>query len=69
VVVDEAYVDFAGRSQLHLREQHPNVGVLRTISKVGFAALRVGWLIARAELVREIDKAKQKAAAPPTGAQ
>lgn len=59
VVVDEAYVDFAPRAQLHLRAQHPNVAILRTLSKIGFAALRVGWLIAPAELVREIDKARQ----------
>lgn len=59
VVVDEAYVDFAPRAQLHLFRAHPNVAILRTLSKVGFAALRVGWLLAPAELVREIDKARQ----------
>jgi histidinol-phosphate aminotransferase len=59
VVVDEAYVDFAPRSQIHLRRAYPNVVVLRTLSKVGFAALRVGWMIGPAELVREVDKARQ----------
>ncbi len=59
VVIDEAYVDFAPRSQLHLRRAYPNVVVLRTLSKVGFAALRVGWMIGPAELVREIDKVRQ----------
>ena len=59
VVVDEAYVDFAPRAQLDLRAKYPNVAVLRTLSKIGFAALRVGWLIAPAELVREIDKVRQ----------
>jgi histidinol-phosphate aminotransferase len=34
------------------------VAILRTLSKIGFAALRVGWLVARAELVREIDKVR-----------
>jgi len=58
VVIDEAYVDFAPRAQLHLRA-HPNVAVLRTLSKVGFAALRVGWLLAPPELVRELDKVRQ----------
>jgi histidinol-phosphate aminotransferase len=58
VVVDEAYVDFAPRAQLHLRS-HPNVAVLRTLSKVGFAALRVGWLLAPPDLVRELDKVRQ----------
>ncbi|APR79488.1 Histidinol-phosphate aminotransferase [Minicystis rosea] len=59
VIVDEAYVDFASRTQIDLRKKHPNVAVLRTLSKIGFAALRVGWLIAPAELVRELDKVRQ----------
>ena len=37
----------------------PNVAVMRAISKIGFAALRVGWLLAPADLVREIDKVRQ----------
>jgi histidinol-phosphate aminotransferase len=59
VVIDEAYVDFAPRSQIALRRAYPNVGVLRTLSKVGFASLRVGWFIGPRALVREVDKARQ----------
>jgi histidinol-phosphate aminotransferase len=59
VVIDEAYVDFASRSQLHLRRAYPNVVVLRTLSKIGFASLRVGWAVGPAELMREVDKARQ----------
>lgn len=58
VVVDEAYIDFAPRAQLALRRRHPNVAILRTLSKVGLAALRVGWLIGPAALVAEIDKVR-----------
>ncbi len=58
VVIDEAYVDYADGNQLDLYRQHPNVAILRTLSKVGFAALRVGWLIARPALVRELDKVR-----------
>lgn len=56
VVVDEAYVAYADRDQLELYRKYDNVAILRTLSKVGFAALRLGWLIARPELVAEIDK-------------
>lgn len=59
VVIDEAYVDYAPRDQLELLKRHPHVGILRTLSKVGFAALRVGWLVAPAELVHELDKLRQ----------
>ena len=59
VVVDEAYIDFAPRTQLHLRARYPNVAILRTLSKIGFAALRVGWMLGPAELVGEIDKTRQ----------
>jgi histidinol-phosphate aminotransferase len=59
VVIDEAYVDFAAQKQAHLLRKHPNVALLRTLSKVGFAALRVGFLVAPAELVAEIDKVRQ----------
>jgi histidinol-phosphate aminotransferase len=58
VVVDEAYVDYADRNQLDLYRSHPNVVILRTLSKVGFAALRVGWLLGQPELVAELNKAR-----------
>ncbi|MGC4092355.1 MAG: aminotransferase class I/II-fold pyridoxal phosphate-dependent enzyme [Polyangiaceae bacterium] len=56
VIVDEAYVDYSDQNQLELYRRYPNVGVLRTLSKIGFAGLRVGWLIAAPELVQELDK-------------
>jgi histidinol-phosphate aminotransferase len=58
VVVDEAYVDYAERTQLDLFRAYENVAILRTLSKVGFAALRIGWLVGRPELVRELDKVR-----------
>jgi histidinol-phosphate aminotransferase len=57
-VLDEAYVDYADTHALDLFRRYPNVVVLRTLSKIGFAALRVGWLIGRAELVAELDKVR-----------
>ncbi len=58
VVVDEAYVDYADRTQLDLLQSYENVAILRTLSKVGFAALRVGWLVAKSSLIAELDKAR-----------
>jgi histidinol-phosphate aminotransferase len=34
------------------------VAILRTLSKVGFAALRVGWLVGQPALVAELDKVR-----------
>lgn len=59
VVVDEAYIDYAGESLRSWRGRFPNLAVMRTLSKVGFASLRVGWLEADEGLIREIDKARQ----------
>jgi histidinol-phosphate aminotransferase len=61
VIVDEAYVDYSGpdASVRGWRERYPHLGILRTVSKVGLAALRVGWLEADPGLVAEIDKTRQ----------
>jgi histidinol-phosphate aminotransferase len=58
VVIDEAYHEFAEHSVVPLLEAHENLVVLRTFSKaMALAALRVGYLMADADLVREIRKA------------
>ena len=60
VVLDEAYVDYAAAGSLRaLRAEYPRLAILRTLSKVGLAALRVGWIEADESLVREVDKARQ----------
>jgi len=56
VVLDEAYVDYADQHQLDLFRRYDNVVVLRTLSKIGFAALRLGWLVGPRNLVAELDK-------------
>jgi histidinol-phosphate aminotransferase len=58
-VIDEAYIDYCGGSLREWRAEMPNVGILRTLSKVGLAALRIGWLEADEALIREIDKVRQ----------
>jgi histidinol-phosphate aminotransferase len=58
IVVDEAYIDYADRDQTDLLSKYENVAILRTLSKVGFASLRVGWMVASPALVTEIDKVR-----------
>ena len=58
VVVDEAYFNFSGRTFLPLLERYENLVILRTLSKVGFAAMRIGFLIGPPGLVRELDKVR-----------
>jgi histidinol-phosphate/aromatic aminotransferase/cobyric acid decarboxylase-like protein len=58
VVIDEAYHEFAEHSVAPLLNEHENLIVLRTFSKaMAFAALRIGYLLAAPDLVREIRKA------------
>lgn len=55
VLLDEAYVEFGGESELPLRERYPRLVVARTMSKAyAIAGLRVGFAIARPELIDEI---------------
>ena len=58
VVVDEAYGPFSGESCLDLLAQFENVVVMQTLSKVGFAALRVGFAIASPAVAGELEKVR-----------
>lgn len=59
IVLDEAYVDFADESATGMAASHPNVAVLRTLSKsYSLAGLRVGFLMTSPGLAREIVKVK-----------
>jgi len=58
VVVDEAYTDYSGRSFLAKLKQYPNLVILRTLSKIGLAGIRVGMLIGSAGLVLELNKVR-----------
>ncbi|MFB6250000.1 MAG: histidinol-phosphate transaminase [Salinibacter sp.] len=60
VVVDEAYVEFNTEpSAVQLMDEHPNIMVLRTLSKgFGLAGARLGYLVARPPVVRELMKAR-----------
>ena len=56
VVLDEAYLPFARRTWIGELPQHPNLLVLRTLSKLGLAGARLGYLCGHPELIGQIDK-------------
>jgi histidinol-phosphate aminotransferase len=63
VVLDEAYAEYVDapgyQDSLALRKKYPNLVVLRTFSKIfGLAGLRVGYGLARPELVEYIDRVR-----------
>ena len=58
MVSDEAYYDFSGKTYLKEAVKGENVVVLRTLSKIGLASLRVGALIASESLIKELFKVK-----------
>ncbi len=59
LVVDEAYIAFAGEDSLGLVREFPNVCVTRTFSKShGLAGLRLGYLIGSTELIGYLDRVR-----------
>jgi histidinol-phosphate aminotransferase len=59
VVLDEAYHAFAGKSFLPRLAEFPNLAVMRTVSKLGLAGIRLGYLAARPEWVAQFNKVRQ----------
>lgn len=58
VVLDEAYHAFAGQTWMDKLEQHDNLLVMRTISKMGLAGLRLGLLAGSPAWLNEFDKVR-----------
>jgi histidinol-phosphate aminotransferase len=58
VVVDEAYQPFAQASFMPRLPECPNLVVMRTMSKLGLAGIRLGYMSAAADLLVEIDKVR-----------
>ena len=58
VVVDEAYHAFAQRSFMPRLTDFSNLLVMRTVSKLGLAGLRLGVLAGREDWLRHIDKVR-----------
>jgi histidinol-phosphate aminotransferase len=58
VVIDEAYHVFAGKTFIGRIAEFPNLAVIRTVSKLGLAGIRLGYLVGRPEWVAELDKVR-----------
>ena len=58
VVLDEAYHAFAQKSFMRRLAGHPNLVVMRTLSKIGMAGLRLGYAAGSPAWMREFDKVR-----------
>ena len=59
VVVDEAYIEFAGTNYVDLLEEYENVFILRTFSKIlGLAGMRIGYGLANTQLIEYMKRVK-----------
>ncbi|AWS43192.1 histidinol-phosphate transaminase [Streptosporangium sp. 'caverna'] len=58
VILDEAYVEFATEvNGLELMDEHPNVIVVRTLSKAhGLAGLRIGYAVGDSEVMSYVSR-------------
>jgi len=58
VVVDEAYAPFTDASFMPRLDAFPNLLVLRTVSKMGLAGLRLGLLAGSPQWLGQVDKTR-----------
>jgi histidinol-phosphate aminotransferase len=59
VVVDEAYHVFARKTFMPRLPEFANLVVLRTVSKLGLAGIRLGYLAGRPQWIEQINKVRQ----------
>ena len=57
-VVDEAYEPFAQQTFMHRLPEFNNLVVMRTVSKLGLAGIRLGYMSAAPQLLAEFDKVR-----------
>jgi len=58
-VIDEAYGAYSGQSFATFAEARPHCALMGTLSKVGFAGIRVGWVRIHEALSAELEKVRQ----------
>jgi histidinol-phosphate aminotransferase len=59
VVLDEAYHVFAGKTFMAHLPRFGNLLVMRTVSKLGLAGIRLGYLAGRPEWIDQLNKVRQ----------
>ena len=58
VVIDEAYEPFAQRSWQSRLDEFPNLLIMRTLSKIGLAGVRLGYIFGAPEWIDAINKVR-----------
>ena len=58
VVIDEAYNPFARKTFMTRLAEFPNLVVMRTLSKLGLAGIRLGYAVGRPAWIREFNKVR-----------
>ena len=56
VVIDEAYGSFSGESFINEMDNYENLLIMKTVSKIGLAGIRVGYLIGEDYIIKNINK-------------
>ncbi|MCW8963111.1 MAG: histidinol-phosphate transaminase [Gammaproteobacteria bacterium] len=58
LVIDEAYAPFTDMTAMPLLQEYPHVLIMRTVSKMGLAGLRLGYLLGGHAWINELDKVR-----------
>ena len=56
VIIDEAYAPFADASYINSLPDYSNMLVMRTVSKLGLAGIRLGFIAGEKEIIEQLNK-------------